>query len=71
MKGMDKAGLIELVPHYIAMLLLLFLLLAVIRALLGEMNFWIELLVALSVAFAYRPIVQRLGVAPSVWETDQ
>lgn len=65
---MDFDRLRELVPHYVAMLLLVFLGLAVIRALVGDVGFWVELVVIFVIVFAYRPAVVRLGVAPSQWE---
>jgi hypothetical protein len=53
------------------MLLLVFLVLAGVRAVAGAIGFWIELAIVVVVVFAYRPIVIRLGVGPSSWvETD-
>jgi|AntDeeMetagen134_2_1112570.scaffolds.fasta_scaffold00539_13 hypothetical protein len=65
---MDTDQLKELVPHYIAMLLLVFGALALVRAAVGEIGFWTELAIVVVLVFAYRPIVLRLGVAPSAWE---
>lgn len=65
---MDTDRLIELAPHYVAMLILVFLILAIVRAAVGDIGFWIELVIVFVVVFAYRPIVLRLGVAPSGWE---
>jgi len=65
---MEREQLIELVPHYLAMLLLVFVVLAVVQAVAGEIGFWVEFAIVVAVVFAYRPIVQRLGIAPSVWE---
>lgn len=65
---MDREQLIELVPHYVAMLLLIFLTLAIVSAVVGEIGFWIELALIIVVVFAYRPIVVRLGIGPSVWK---
>jgi hypothetical protein len=67
---MDRRQLIELVPHYVAMLLLVFLVLAGVRALTGEVGFWIELAIVAVVVFAYRPVVMRLGVGPSGWARE-
>lgn len=64
---MERDQLIELVPHYLAMLVLVFLVLAVVPAVVGEVGFWVELAVVVVVVFAYRPIVVRLGVGPSMW----
>lgn len=65
---MDTARLMELAPHYLAMLLLVFLTLAAVEALVGPINFWVEMGIIVVVVFAYRPVVIRLGVAPSGWE---
>jgi amino acid permease len=58
----------ELAPHYLAMLLFVFLVLNVVRVLFGAVDFWTELVIIVAIVFAYRPIVLRLGVAPSSWE---
>ena len=65
---MDTDGLKELAPHYVALMILVFLVLTVVRAVVGDIGFWLELALVLVVVFAYRPIVARLGVAPSGWE---
>lgn len=64
---MDTDRLIELAPHYIAMFMLVFLVLTIGQATVGEVGFWIELVIVVAVVFAYRPIVMRLGIAPSGW----
>ena len=65
---MDTDRLMELVPHYIAMFILVFLILAVVRALVGEIGFWAELAVIFAIVFVYRPVVTRLGIGPSGWK---
>ncbi|MBX0323165.1 hypothetical protein EGH21_09005 [Halomicroarcula sp. F13] len=65
---MDTNRLKELAPHYVAMFVLVFLVLAVVRALVGEIGFWTELAVIVVIVFAYRPVVVRLGIGPSGWE---
>jgi hypothetical protein len=65
---MDKDQLMEIAPHYIAMLALVFLVLTAVRTVVGEIGFWTELVIVIAVVFAYRPVVMRLGVGPSVWE---
>lgn len=65
---MDTAKLMELAPHYIAMLILVFGSLAIVRAAVGDLSFWIELVIIVVIVFIYRPIVVRLGVGPSTWE---
>ena len=65
---MDRDQLIELVPHYIAMLLLVFGTLTVVRSFVGEIGFWVELIIVLVVVVAYRPLVKQLDVEPSAWK---
>lgn len=65
---MDTSRLMELLPHYVAMFLLVFLVLTVIRSFVGEIGFWVELVIVVAVVFAYRPLVIRLGLAPDTWE---
>lgn len=67
---MDTDRLLEVVPHYLAMLLLVFVVLAIVRAVAGDLGFWFEFVFVLIIAFAYRPVVLRLGVAPSAWERN-
>ncbi|WP_225332786.1 hypothetical protein [Halomicrobium urmianum] len=64
----DTETLRQVLPHYVAMFLLVFLVLTLVRALVGEIGFWAELVVIVAVVFAYRPVVQRLDVAPEAWE---
>jgi len=65
---MDIDGLKQLAPHYVAVLILVFLVLTVVQVVAGEVGFWIELPIILVVVFAYRLIVVRLDVAPNGWE---
>ena len=65
---MDTDRLLELGAHYVAMLLVWLVVITGLRALVGELSFWIELAVIVVVVVAYRLIVQQLGIAPSAWE---
>ena len=65
---MDTDRLLELAPHYIAMLALVFLVLELVAILVGDIGFLTELAIIDVIVFAYRPIVIRLGVAPSGWQ---
>lgn len=60
--------LVELLPHYFALLVILFLVLGGIRQTVGELGLWIELLILLAISVAYPPLVRHLNVAPSAWE---
>jgi len=63
----DRDALLALAPHYLAMLLLAFGVLAAIRLTVGELNFWIETAVLVVALLLYRPVVARLGLAPPAW----
>jgi len=65
---MDRDQLLELVPHYVVLVVLLLLALTAVRVLVGDVGLWVELLIAFVVAVAYRPLVARLGYAPGAWE---
>lgn len=67
--AMDTENLIELIPHYVAMLFLIFVVLGVVRRIAGEQGFWIDLVIIAVVVFSYRPLVLRLGIAPTLWES--
>lgn len=65
---MNTDRLIEVAPHYVAMIILVYLVLAAVEAVVGNLSFWIELVLIAAIVFAYRPIVMRLGIGPSAWE---
>ncbi|ERH03096.1 MAG: hypothetical protein J07HN6_00099 [Halonotius sp. J07HN6] len=65
---MDKNTLIELVPHYIGMLILVFGILGIVQLSVGQVGFFVEFAIVVTIAVAYRPLVLRLGIAPSTWE---
>lgn len=65
---MDRDTLLALAPHYAAMLLLVFVVLGVWRAYIGELGLVEEFVVVAVIVFAYRPVVQRLGIAPEPWQ---
>lgn len=65
---MDTDRLRELVPHYVAMLILVYIVLGALRATVGDQGFWIELVIIVVLVSLYRPVVMRLGVGPSAWE---
>ena len=65
---MDREQLMEVAPHYIVMFVLVFLVLAIVRGVVGEIGFWVELAIIVAIVFVYRPLVMRLGIGPSGWE---
>lgn len=68
---MDTSRLLELLAHYLVMLILVFGALALLRSVVGPLSFWLELVVVIVIAFAYRPLVLRLGIAPDAWTDRQ
>lgn len=65
---MDRAQLLELVPHYLAMMFVVFVVLGGLRSAVGELALWQEFAIVVVVVILYRPAVLRLGWAPSAWE---
>lgn len=64
---MDLDHVLAVVPHYLAMFLVISGALAATNALAGNLGFWIELAVVVVIASLYRPVVLRLGIAPEPW----
>lgn len=60
--------LIGLLPHYLAMIAMVFGVLLVIQELYGGLGFWASFAIALAVAAIYPTLVRRLGVAPDAWD---
>ncbi len=67
---MDTDRLKAVAPHYAAMVLLSIVALTAARLAVGELGFWIELVIVFVVVFAYRPAVALLGLEPAVWSRD-
>ena len=63
----DTDGLREAIPHYVAMLLVLFLVLGVIQRTAGETSFWVDIAVIVVVVFGYQVGGTRRGLAPGSW----
>ncbi len=63
----DVDNLKELLPHYVALLLILFAVLGAIRLTIGELGIFVELAILLIISLMYPPLVRRLGMAPTAW----
>lgn len=59
---------LELVPHYLANLLLILIAVGGLRVVVGNLGILVELPIVVAVVLAYPTVVRRLGVAPSAWE---
>lgn len=64
---MNLERLLDVLPHYLALIFIILGVLAAIDAVFAP-GFWVELGVVIAIAFAYRPIVLRLGIAPDAWQ---
>lgn len=58
----------QLAPHWGVMFVAMFVTLAIVERLVGELSFIPSMALVLVVAFAYPAVVRALGVAPPVWE---
>jgi len=65
---MDRERILEVAPHYVVMIVLVYVVLVVIEVAVGGLQFWVEFAVVVVVVSAYRPVVVRLGLAPGAWE---
>lgn len=65
--------LLELVPHYVAMVLIVLFAMTIIRAVVGEQHILIEFAIILALVFAYRPLIHYFDVVPvpTLWERDE
>jgi len=64
----DTQKIRELAPHYVVMLVAVFVATGVLRSVAGVDNLILEFGVVLVIVFSYPFVVRRLGYAPSVWE---
>jgi hypothetical protein len=65
----DTAGKIrQLAPHWGVMFVAMFVVLALVEAVVGPLSFLPSMLLVLVVAFGYPVVVRTLGVAPPVWQ---
>ncbi len=65
----DAMGSIkQLLPHWIAMFLLMMLILQFVELTIGEISFWPSLGLVFAVALVYPTFVRALGVAPETWK---
>lgn len=58
----------QLAPHWAAMFVIMFVLLAIAELLIGELSFWQSVGLVVVVALGYPTAVRYLGVAPEVWQ---
>ena len=66
---MNSAELRKLVPHYVAVMVLVFIVVTAVDALAG-IPFWVGVAIALGIGAVYRPLVTALGIAPEPWREE-
>ncbi|WP_436923201.1 hypothetical protein [Halosimplex amylolyticum] len=66
----DKGDLLELAAHYVVILVIVTVVLAVVRSVVGDVGFWVELAVIVVLVALYRPLVKSLGMEPSAWRSE-
>jgi hypothetical protein len=64
----DIQTVVSLLPHYLAMLVLVFLGVGVLRTAVSGVNLIAEFVLILGIVFLYPFVVRRLGYAPEMWE---
>lgn len=65
---MVDSNILELLPHFVAMVVLIALAIGSIRLVFDTSAFWVGPLAALAIAFLYPFWARRLGVAPELWK---
>lgn len=57
-----------LAPHFLVMLAIYAVVVVVIAVVFDIENFWVSLVIALSIAVAYPAAARRFGIAPEPWQ---
>lgn len=67
----SKEDILELVPHYVVMVVLVLSVMTVVRLVVDDLHVLIEFAIILALVFAYRPLVVRIDAipTPSIWKT--
>jgi hypothetical protein len=64
----DTETILALLPHYLAMLAIVFLAVTVLRTAFSAVNLIAEFVVIVVLVFLYPFVIRRLGYAPAIWE---
>ncbi len=65
---MDTDELKEALPHYLAIIVLVGVIITALRFFVEGLSFWIELVIVMAIVLVYQAVVVQFGVAPSRWE---
>lgn len=60
----------QLAPHWAAMFVVMFVLLAVVESLYGDLSFWSSVVLVVAVAVGYPMVVRYFGAAPELWQRN-
>lgn len=60
--------LVKLLPHYLAMIAVMFAILLAIQQFYGDIGFWGSFAIAILIAAVYPFVVRRLDYAPDAWK---
>jgi hypothetical protein len=64
----DTDTLRRVLPHYVVMLLVVFLVLGVTEYFVGKLGIGVEIVIIFVVVTAYRLVVERVDALPDPWE---
>ncbi|WP_436929939.1 hypothetical protein [Halosimplex halobium] len=67
---MDRGQILELVAHYLVIVVIVTVVLGVVRAAVGDIGFWVELVVVVVIVALYRPVVKAVDMEPSAWKRE-
>lgn len=67
----DKDEILELVPYYVALVVIVLVVMGLVTVAIGSLHPLIEFGIILVLVFGYRPLVVRLDAipTPTIWET--
>jgi hypothetical protein len=68
---MDRGQILELVAHYLVIVVIVTVVLAGVRAAVGDIGFWVELAVVVAIVALYRPVVKAVDMEPSAWNRGE
>lgn len=69
----SRDDVLELVPHYVAMALLVFFVAGIVRIVVDEPHLLVDVIIVFTIVFGYPLVVKRLDVVstPSQWERNE
>lgn len=68
----NREELFELVPHYVAMLVIVLVVINGLRLTVGVLPLLVEFVLIFALVLAYRPLVKRIDAVPTptLWEDE-